>query len=42
MIRRAFAPLDAAFDLLEQSAGALHRQAEALTDRHVRSSRQRR
>ena len=32
MIRRAFAPSDAVFDLLEQSAGALHRQAEALTE----------
>jgi hypothetical protein len=32
LITRAFAPYDAVFDLLEQSAGALHRQAEALTE----------
>jgi uncharacterized protein YukE len=32
LVRRAFAPYDAVFDLLEQSAAALHRQAEALTE----------
>jgi len=32
VIARAFAPYDAVFDLMEQSAGALHRQAEALTE----------
>ena len=29
-VARAFAPLDATFDLLEQSAEAMHQQAEAL------------
>jgi hypothetical protein len=32
MLERAFAPLDAVFDLLEQSGAALHRQAEALNE----------
>jgi hypothetical protein len=32
LVARAFVPFDAVFDLLEQSAGALHRQAEALTE----------
>jgi hypothetical protein len=32
LVARAFAPWDAVFDLLEQSAGALHHQAEALTE----------
>ena len=30
VLTRAFAPFDAVFDLLEQSADALHKQAEAL------------
>jgi len=32
IMSKAFAPYDALFDLLEQSAGALHRQAEALQE----------
>ena len=32
LITRAFAPYDAVFDLLQQSAGALHSQAAALTE----------
>jgi hypothetical protein len=32
LLARAFAPLDAVFDLLEQSGAALHRQAEALRE----------
>jgi hypothetical protein len=32
LLTRAFAPLDAVFDLLEQSAGALHKQSEALRE----------
>jgi hypothetical protein len=32
LLGRAFAPLDAVFDLLEQSGAALHRQAEALKE----------
>ena len=32
LVGRAFAPFDAVFDLLEQSAAALRRQAEALTE----------
>jgi hypothetical protein len=32
LLGRALAPLDAVFDLLEQSGAALHRQAEALQE----------
>lgn len=32
LLARAFAPYDAVFDLLEQSAAALHRQAQALNE----------
>jgi hypothetical protein len=32
LLERAFAPYDAVFDLLGQSATALHRQAEALSE----------
>jgi hypothetical protein len=32
LLGRAFAPLDAVFDLLEQSGAAMHRQAEALKE----------
>ena len=32
LLARAFAPFDAVFDLLEQSAAALRRQAEALNE----------
>jgi hypothetical protein len=32
LVRRAFAPLDAAFDLLEQSGAALRSQAKALRE----------
>jgi hypothetical protein len=32
LLSRAFAPMDAVFDLLEQSGAALHRQAEALNE----------
>jgi hypothetical protein len=32
LLTRAFAPLDAIFDLLEQSGAALHRQSEALRE----------
>jgi hypothetical protein len=32
VLSKAFAPFDAIFDLLEQSASALHKQAEALNE----------
>jgi hypothetical protein len=32
VLSKAFAPLDAIFDLLEQSSTALHRQAEAMNE----------
>ena len=32
LLGRAFAPLDAVFDLLEQSGAAMHRQAQALKE----------
>jgi hypothetical protein len=32
LLARAFAPLDAVFDLLEQSGTAMHRQAQALKE----------
>jgi hypothetical protein len=32
LLSKAFAPLDAIFDLLEQSSTALHKQAEALNE----------
>jgi hypothetical protein len=32
LVGRALAPVDAVFDLLEQSGAALHRQAEALSE----------
>lgn len=32
LVGRAFAPIDAIFDLLEQSGAAVHKQAEALSE----------